>query len=170
MRDRPLDIPPYKQTKRDYACGPVCIGMAIDYLRKRNNKSPLNVQECLKLFFETMNGNLRRKSGTSKKAIKSALLRMQCRVKELTGNEDTRLSQVKTAIAKHHPVIVSCRTCFQGDRKRYAHYLVITYIDETHLYFNDPYPRRLNKVGLKEFLGRGESLCWGSSRWGIEVS
>jgi ABC-type bacteriocin/lantibiotic exporter with double-glycine peptidase domain len=165
--DMALDVPHYRQDRNDYACGPVCIGMAIDYLRKRRNKKPLDFQECLGIAAKTMNGNLRRPSGTSKSVMKQTIRWFGYKVKELRGGETARLLQIRQAIKNHHPVILSCRADLGGDR--YTHFIIVTGIDQEYVYFNDPYPGKRNKVSLEEFLGRGESLCWGSAQWGIEV-
>lgn len=161
------EVPKYNQSKEDYACGPICIGIVIDYLRQ-DKKHKLNFDEALKIILLTMNGNITRKNGTSKKAMKYAIRKMGYNCKEISGDKEARLSQLREAIKKDNPVILGCRK--KIGKTLYKHYIVLTGINSKYLYIHDPYPQKWkSKVMIDEFTKRANNLCWETEMWGIEV-
>jgi uncharacterized protein YvpB len=52
---------------------------------------------------------------------------------------------------------------------RYAHYIVLTGIDESYVYLNDPYPEKLAKIAIKSLLRNGQPTSWGNARWGVII-
>lgn len=161
------EVPAYDQSEEDYACGPTCISIVMDYLR-RDKKHRLNFQEAMKIIILTMNGNILKLSGTSKEAMKYTIRKMGYSYREISGSREARLSQLKEAIKKDNPVILGCRK--QIAKTRFNHYVVLTGLDDRYLYIHDTYPsKRKNKIIIDEFTKRGKDLCWGTKMWGIEV-
>lgn len=167
--ERNSPVPRYKQGKEDYACGPACICMCIDYLRVRESKPKLDHAAIKKIENLTMDGRIWSSSGTNPDRMKNAIRRMGFGCHEIRGNTDEKKElNLRQAIGGHHPVILGCMADLGRDRLR--HYIVLVGIDDRYIYIRDPYPEgRPSKVRLKEFLKNGNPTSWGSCRWGIEV-
>jgi predicted double-glycine peptidase len=163
-----LKVPKYYQGKNDNACGPTCIRMVIDYYLKKKGKK-LSKAECENILQETMQGNRDRSLGTVKKDLKAVFRKRGFICKELFGSrKETKLANLFTAINAGKPVILGCmaKIKYYG---RYSHYIVLTGIDESYLYVNDPYPGRLAKIAIVSFLRNGQPTSWGNARWGIII-
>jgi predicted double-glycine peptidase len=154
-----LKVPYWSQDEEEYTCGPLCIRMALSYLRGRR----LNEREYLQLLDLTMNGNPKDRNGTSELKLKQAIKEQCFTYKTIYGEKG-----ILKAIERKHPVIVSCwMTDEHGDR--YRHYIVVTGRDDKYFYINDPYGGRPGKILKKIFLSRAQKLNWGYKQWGIEV-
>jgi predicted double-glycine peptidase len=164
-----LDIPIYKQGREDYACGPVCICMVLDYLLQKAGMPKLDHDGIRKVGELTMSGRIWSTAGTQYKKMKSVIRVMGFRCREVSGEKlDVRLTFLKKAISHENPVILGCMADLDGER--YRHYIVLNWIDHEYLYFNDPYPgRRPAKIRIKKFASNGNEISWGNNRWGIEV-
>jgi hypothetical protein len=161
-----LKVPKYYQGKNDNACGPTCIRMVIDYYLKKKGKK-LSKKDCANILQETMRGNSL--SGTDKKGLKAAFRMRGIICKELLGSrKDTKLANLRTAINAGKPVILGCMANFKN-YGRLAHYIVLTGIDESHIYVNDPYPGKPAKIAIESFLRNGQPTSWGNARWGVII-
>jgi len=163
-----LKVPHYYQTINDYACGPTCIRMVIDYfLKKRGEKSKKNDWESI--VQDTMNGSIKNVFGTNKKNLKKALQKRGFSCRNLVGNTQTRLHNLYVAISNGTPAILGCRA--DVGNLRDAHYIVLTGINKymKYIYINDPYPKKPSKIKLDSFLKNGQKISWGNSKWGIIV-
>jgi len=164
-----LPVRPYRQGTDDYACGPVCIRMSIDYLLTRDRKPRLGRAAIKRIEHLTMKGRVWSSSGTRYGRMKQAIRRMGFSCREIRGDTDEkRLKNLRRAIDDRHPVILGCMADLGSDRDR--HYIVLVGIDDKYIYIRDPYPEgRPPKVRIKEFRKNGNLTSWGNNRWGIEV-
>ena len=164
-----LPVRHYKQGTDDYACGPFCIRMSIDYLLMRDGK-PKSDHGAIKMIEHlTMNGKLRFSSGTPPGRMINTIQRMGFGCREIRGySDDTRLRNLRRAIDHRNPVILGCLADLGG--KRYRHYVVLIGIDDKYIYIRDPYPEgRPPNVRINKFLKNGNPTSWGNKRWGIEI-
>lgn len=166
---RKLPVPHYRQGTTDFACGPVCVCMAIDCLLISAGLPKLGFVGIKKIEKLTMGGRLWSSSGTGYAEMKRAIRRSGFGCREVGGGSDrSRERHLSRAIDAGHPVVLGCTAKIGG--ARYKHYVVLRGIDEMYLYVRDPFPNgRPTKVLLAEFEKNGQRTSWGSSRWGIEV-
>jgi hypothetical protein len=163
-----LKVPKYHQGKNDNACGPTCIRMVIDYYLKKKNKK-LSKEDCENILQETMTGNRYHIFGTSKKDLKAVFRKSGINCKELLGSsKEKKLTNLRMAINAGKPVILGCRANFKY-HGRYAHYIVLTGIDGSYIYVNDPYPGKPAKIPINSFLRNGQPTSWGNARWGVII-
>jgi predicted double-glycine peptidase len=167
--ERNSPVPRYKQGTEDYACGPVCICIALDYLLTKARKLKLDFEGIKKIEELTMDRKTWSSTGTNYERMKNAIRRMGFGCREIRGKtDDAREDSVRRSISHSNPVILGCRA--QLGRRRYRHYVVLTGIDGRYLYIRDPYPEgRPMKVLLENFRKNGNPTSWGNKRWGVEV-
>lgn len=163
-----LKVPKYYQGKNDNTCGPVCIRMVIDYYLQKKGKK-LSKEDCENILQETMGGYIYRLFGTGKKDLKAVFRKRGIICKELLGSKkETKLANLRTAINAGKPVILGCMANFKY-YDRDAHYIVLTGIDESYIYVNDPYPGKPIKILVDSFLRNGQPTSWGNARWGVII-
>jgi predicted double-glycine peptidase len=169
LRELKPPVPHYRQGTDDYACGPVCICIALDYLLTKSKKPKLDFEGIKKVEDLTMDGKTWSSSGTSPDRMKYAIRRMGFGCREIRGDTDKkRLQNLQRAINDRRPVILGCMANLGTDR--YRHYIVLIGIDDKYIYIRDPYPEgRPSKVRIMEFLKNGNPTSWGNNRWGIEI-
>lgn len=164
-----LPVPQYKQGADDYACGPVCIRMSIDYLQTRARLPRLDRVAIGRIEHLAMKGRVCSPSGTSYSRMKDTIRKMGFGCREIIGRTDEeRQRKLRQALANHRPVILGCMADLGPDR--YRHYIVLIGIDDKFIRIRDPYPEeRSPKVLITDFLKNGNPISWGNYRWGIEV-
>jgi predicted double-glycine peptidase len=162
-------VPRYRQRTEDYACGPVCIRIALDYLCMREGKPKLDYEGIKKIEQLTMDGKIWASFGTGYDRMKHTIRKMGFGYRTNRGKTDeARKENLRRAMAHGNPVILGCMANI--GRCRYRHYVVLTGIDGEFLYIRDPYPEgRPSKVRIEEFEKNGNPTSWGNNRWGIEV-
>jgi hypothetical protein len=140
--------------------------MVIDYYLKKKGKK-LSKKDCENILQETMRGN--RLFRTDKKDLKAVFRKRGIICKELLGSsKKTKLANLHAAINAGKPVILGCMANFKY-YGRYAHYIVLTWIDESYVYVNDPYPEKPAKIAIKSLLRNGQPTSWGNARWGVII-
>jgi predicted double-glycine peptidase len=154
-----IKVPYWSQDEEEYTCGPICIRMAVSYLRGKR----LNEREYLHIVDLTMNGNPKDRNGTSELKLKQAIKEQGFTYKTIYGEKD-----ILKAIERKHPVIARCWMTDEYE-DRYKHYIVITGQDDNYYYINDPYAGRPGKILKNIFISRAQKLNWGYKQWGIEV-
>jgi uncharacterized protein YvpB len=163
-----LKVPKYHQGKNDNACGPTCIRMVIDYYLKRKGKKLLK-EDYEDILQDTMEGNRDRLFGTLKHDMKAVLRKRRFICKELLGSsKETKLANLRTAVNAGKPVILRCMAYFKG-YGRTAHYVVVTGIDKSFIYINNPYPGKPAKLEIESFCRNGQPTSWGNARWGVTI-
>jgi predicted double-glycine peptidase len=169
FRELKPPVPHYLQGADDYACGPVCICIALDYLLTKARKPKLDYKDIKKIEEMTMNGKTWSSSGTSPDRLKYAIRRMGFGCRQIGGNTDeAREENLRQSLSRSNPAILGCMAKLGTDR--YRHYIVLIGIDDKYIYIRDPYPEgRPSKVRIIEFLKNGNPTNWGNNRWGIEV-
>jgi hypothetical protein len=127
----------------------------------------------------TMRNELMRDKGTTKGDVVRALKVIGLRAHALKGGSDEKRKRaaLRSALARNHPVIVSCRIPYR--EKHYRHYAVVVGMDEETFFLRDPFPRPgKNREGFfmvnrKEFMKKRWTVrdtVWGLKWWGVEVS
>jgi len=165
-----LEVPKYKQGKDDNACGPTCIRMVMDYYLKKKRQR-LSKGDCESILQQTMTGDKYRETGTRKNDLKAALRRRGFICKELPDSrKEKKLVSLRLALDADKLVILGCIGKFKHYRGRVRHYIVLTGMDQSHIYVNDPYPGRPAKIEIESFLRKGQLTSWGNARWGIVSS
>jgi len=155
-----LKIPYWSQNKKEYTCGPICIRMVLSFLEGKR----LNKTEYIHLLKLTMNGNPKKRSGTSKLKLKQAIKERRCKYRGIYGEKG-----ISKALERKHPIIVHC-WMRDEDGKRYPHYVVIRGQDhKEYLFINDPCNGNPGRIQKDIFMARGQKLNWGNKQWGIEV-
>ena len=154
-----LKVPYWSQDEEEYTCGPICIRMVLSYLRGER----LPKREYLLILNSTMNGNPKKKSGTSKLKLKQSIKERDYKYKTIHGEKG-----ILKTLERKHPVIVRCWMTDE-DGERYKHYIVVTGGDDKYFYINDPCNGKPGKILRKIFIARAQKLNWGDKQWGIEV-
>lgn len=164
-----LSVPRYLQGEDDFACGPTCLCMCLDYLLSTKGAPKLDHSGIKKVERLTMDGNIWSSSGTRYERMVSTIRRMGFRCRRIQGKDDPSLvGRLRQAIDEAHPVVLGCMADLGGDRLR--HYIVVVGVERSRLLINDPYPKRRPKsVPFQSFLKAGTETCWGRDRWGIEI-
>jgi predicted double-glycine peptidase len=116
-----------------------------------------------------MKGNVYRESGTSRDDMVKTIRGFGLTCRKIPGvTKDEKLRHLASALRAGRPAILWCRAYFQA-HKRYAHYVVLTGLDERYLYLNDPYPDKPGRVERSSFIKNGQEMSWGTDAWGIIV-
>lgn len=172
------DVPEYLQMPQDNSCGPRVVLMVADSFEKERGRK-LYAHEWSRVIEITMKNDLMRDIGTSKRDLVRGLraIGLQARILMGGSKDQRKCLAVRDALAKNHPVIVSCRIPHRG--KHYRHYAVVVGIDDEAIILRDPFPRPgKNRDGFfrvthKEFMKKRWTVrdtVWGMKRWGVEVS
>ena len=166
---RQLLVPQYRQGATDYACGPVCIRMALDCLLIGAGRPKLDSAKVKQIEQWTMGGKLRSPNGTTYESMERAIRRSGFGCRQISGRTDpARMRHIRKALDAGHPVILGCRADLGG--KRYRHYIVARGIDPQHLHIRDPFPKgRPTRISWAEFQQNRQPTSWGTARWGLEV-
>ncbi len=159
-------VPIYYQNN-EVDCGPTSIKMVTDYYWKRHGK--MVTEQDLKLIKKSAK---RGKGYTARLSMIDTIIKIsKLMCKELEGDTNDKIHQIKEAIKKQRPVILYCMV-----KGKYPHYVVAKGIDAEYLEVNDPYPKRPGQVELTYFLKEknkskkyGQCLSWSPTQWGIEV-
>ena len=172
------NVPQYLQTRRDNSCGPRVVLMVADSFEKERGRK-LYAQEWSRVIVITMRNDLMRDMGTSKRDLVRALkaIGLQAHILKGGSNDQRKCLSMRDALARNHPVIVSCRIPYKG--KHYRHYAVVVGINDESISLRDPFPRSgKNRDGFfrvthKEFMKKRWTVrdtVWGMNRWGVVVS
>ena len=172
------DVPEYLQTPNDNSCGPRVVLMVADSFEKERGRK-LYAYEWSRVIEITMRNDLMRDSGTSKRDLVRALkaIGLQARILKGGSKDQRKCLAIGDALARNHPVIVSCRIPYRG--KHYRHYAVVVGMDEDSIYLRDPFLRPgrnrdgFYRINRKEFLKKRWTVrdtVWGMNRWGVVVS
>jgi len=141
--------------------------MVMDYYLKEKRQR-LSKGDRESILEETMGGDNYREAGTRRKELKAVLRRRRFICKELLGSrKETKLASLRLALDARKLVILGCIAKFKYHRGRDRHYIVLTGMDKSHIYVNDPYPGKPAKIEIENFLRNGQPTSWGNARWGV---
>lgn len=173
----PRPVPLYKQLPTDSSCGPRAILMVADYFEAERGRKLFAI-EWSRVLEITMKNDLVHDWGTSRKNLIKGLRAVGLRPLRIRGSsEEGSRRGLLRALETGYPVIVGCTITYRG--KPYRHYAVLSAMDETDLYFADPFPHddtrknSLRRVPWTEFKAARWSkghTTWGRDRWAVEVS
>jgi hypothetical protein len=140
--------------------------MILEYFRTNRSVTTSEWEDILR---STMKGNVYRESGTDKDDLVKTIKEFGLTCRKIPGvTKDEKLRHLASALRAGRPAILWCRAYFQA-HKRYAHYVVLTGLDERYLYLNDPYPDKPGRVERSSFIKNGQEMSWGTDAWGIIV-
>src|SRR4030067_2963810 len=129
-------VPSYFQSLKDNSCGPQVTRMIADFYKDERGRKLIG-EEWQSVLRTTMNGNIERPMGTTKKDLMKALTNFGLDVKELRGGDPKRLAAIELALRQDHPIIVSCRIPYRG--KTAGHYANFAGVREHFFHFFHPF-------------------------------
>lgn len=154
-----LKVPHLSQKMHHFNCGPICLSMVLSFFKK----SKITREKYEEILLMTMRGNPELSCGTAPQTMKSAVIELGLKYRNIHGIE-----QLTLALKRKHPVIVRCLIRDEYDDP-YRHYIVVCGKDDSNLFINDPYVQKPGKVKIRQFMARAQKLNWGNKKWGMAV-
>jgi predicted double-glycine peptidase len=98
-------VPHYMQGTSDYACGPACICMCLDYLLLKKGRPRMGYEDIKNIERLTMDRRIWSSLGTSCERMKKAIRSIEFGCREVHGTSDKTMENNLRQALYRHPIL-----------------------------------------------------------------